>query len=48
MRAPVDVVEWVKTHAKDRFTSMNSIFVEALREYKARHEPREGGDAARQ
>lgn len=37
MRAPMDVIEWVKAHAKKRFTSMNSIVVEALREYKDRH-----------
>lgn len=36
MRAPMDVIEWVKAHAKERFTSMNSIIVEALREYKDR------------
>lgn len=36
MRAPIDVIEWVKAHARERFTSMNSIVVEALREYKER------------
>lgn len=34
MRAPMDVIEWMKGRARERFTSMNSIMVEALREYK--------------
>lgn len=34
MRAPADVIEWFKAQAKERFTSLNSVMVEALREYK--------------
>lgn len=47
-RAPADLMKWVKSHAGDRFTSMNSIIVEALREYKARRTSTEARDAARQ
>lgn len=36
MRAPIDVIAWMKEQARERFTSMNSIMVEALREYKER------------
>lgn len=36
MRAPADVIEWLKAHAKSRFTSLNSVVVEALREYQER------------
>jgi len=36
LRAPTDVMEWIRIYAKERFTSMNAIAVEALREYKAR------------
>lgn len=41
MRAPMEVIDWIKVHAKDRFTSMNSIVVEALREYKEKHEKKD-------
>lgn len=34
VRAPADVVGWLKDQAKDRFTSLNTIMVEALREYQ--------------
>lgn len=39
VRAPADVVEWLKDEAKDRFTSLNTIIVEALREYQKNRLP---------
>ncbi|MGE8518945.1 MAG: hypothetical protein ACN6OK_01785 [Alcaligenes faecalis] len=43
MRAPLDVIEWFKGQAKDRFTSLNSVMVEALREYQERRKTEGGG-----
>lgn len=37
MRAPAEVIDWLKARAKERFTSLNSVVVEALREYQERH-----------
>ncbi|MDK7586220.1 hypothetical protein QP575_10335 [Alcaligenes faecalis subsp. phenolicus] len=41
IRAPLDVIEWFKEQGKDRFTSLNSVMVEALREYRDRRKTEE-------
>lgn len=37
-RAPLDLINWAKGQASDRFMTLNAVLVEALREYKENKE----------